>query len=127
MKIRIYLAGWSEETAYRREVHKKYEKDFDIIDPMQYVGCPHQQIVSIDKCQIIASDVLVAYIIQPSYGTVMEVCFAYDHNKIVYIIDPSKRVRKDIWPSSHCHKFFETIDECFSSLKKFRWKTLHME
>jgi len=116
-KLRIYLAGYTLQKEYRRIVHEKYDSDFDILDPLLLVPQNHDKLPSLDKSLIISSDILVAYITQPSWGTAMEIIFAYDHNKLVVIIDPTEQIRKDKWVKFHCYRFFNSIEECFETLK----------
>lgn len=121
-KLKIYLAGYTGETEYREIVHYDYEQDFNIIDPMSDGSRPLPKIPSLDKYLIMKSDVVVAYIVKPSFGTSMEICFAYDNNKLVFVIDPTEQIRKDIWVSFHTHRFFDSIESCFTTLKEFDGK-----
>jgi len=116
-KWRIYLAGFSLETEYRKIVHEKYGLDFDLVDPLLFVHNDHNKLPSTDKFLITTCHILVAYIRVISWGTAMEIIFAYDRNKLVFIIDPSEQIRKDYWVQHHCHRFFSSIDDCFLTLK----------
>jgi hypothetical protein len=116
-KWRIYLAGFTLEKEYRRIVHEKYGSDFDIVDPMLSTPIGYKKIPSTDKFLIMTCPILVAYTMIASWGTAMEIVFAYDRNKLVFIIDPTEQIRKDKWVHFHCHRFFDSIDDCFLSLK----------
>jgi hypothetical protein len=116
-KFRIYLAGYTLEKEYRRIVHEKYGSDFDIVDSVLDVPENYPKLPSVDKFLISTCQILVAYIRECSWGTAMEIIFAYDHNKLVFIIDPAEQIRKDYWVKFHCHKFFSSIDDCFLTLK----------
>jgi len=114
---RIYLAGYTKETEYRRIVHENYGVYFDIVDPLILTPQTYVRVPSADKFLITTCHILVAYIRECSFGTSMEILFAYDRNKLVFIIDPTGQIRKDKWVKFHCHRFFDSIDECFLTLK----------
>jgi len=116
-KLRIYLAGYTLEKEYRRIVHEKYGPDFDIVDPVMLTPENYPKIPSTDKFLITTCQILVAYIRECTWGTAMEIIFAYDRNKLVFIIDPTEQIRKDKWINFHCHRFFNSIDDCFLTLK----------
>ena len=116
-KLRIYLAGYTLEKEYRRIVHEKYSSDFDIVDPVILTPKNYAKLPSADKFLITTCQILVAYIRECTWGTAMEIIFAYDRNKLVFIIDPTEQIRKDYWVKFHCHRFFSCIDDCFLTLK----------
>lgn len=70
------------------------EKGVEILDPMRrdFRGREDDAVTEIvcgDKDDIDASDVLLVYFDKPSVGTSMEVLYAWEHNKVVIIIDAS--------------------------------------
>jgi len=62
-------------------------------------------------------DVLVAMMNRYSAGTIMEIRAAYELDKPVYIIDPGKTMRRDIWLRYHANLFFDDIESCFNFLE----------
>jgi len=117
-KLGIYLAGYTLETEYRKTVHEKYGSDFNIKDPLLLTPQDHEKLPHLDKVLIMTCDILVAYVTKATWGTAMEIIFAYDNNKLVFIIDPTEQIRKDKWVKFHCHRFFDSIDDCFETLKR---------
>jgi len=116
-KLRIYLAGYTLEKEYRRIVHEKYDPDFTIVDPVIINPKNYINVPSIDKSLILTCPIFVAYVVQCTWGTSMEIIFAYDKNRLVFIIDPTEQIRKDYWVHFHCHRFFNSIRDCFETLK----------
>jgi nucleoside 2-deoxyribosyltransferase len=132
-KLRIYLAGRAFETTYRKSVKKQYGDDFDLIDPMiengvfvdtdkmkiHHNGATVESIVETDKHLINNCDILVAYINQYTAGTMMEILYAYQLNKPVYlIVTPDKNFENDIWLSYHSDNIFYNINECYDYIIK---------
>jgi len=128
-KLRIYTAGCTEEIEYRRIVHESYDQYFDIVDPLTLTwkkldesniskNLYHTYIVTRDKKLILSCHVLVAYVKKCSWGTTMEILWAHSNGIPVFLIDPTKQVRKDGWVEFHVSKVFDSIDECFEHMKK---------
>jgi nucleoside 2-deoxyribosyltransferase len=120
--ISIYLAGHVGETEYRRYVNEKYCNMFKINDPLQLIeirpNITRDEIVREDKSLIFESYILVAYIQKPTFGTIMEVIYAFEHDIPVYVINPGYTFKNDIWLSYHTKKFFNDIDSCFSFINE---------
>jgi len=126
LKLRIYLAGWSGESEYRRYTKEKYDENFDLVDPMTItrnqvlekigMNCYETFIVMRDKKLILSCDILVAYITRTSFGTIFEMGYAYEHGIPIYVIDPNKQFRNEPWLSFHTKYFFNSIDDCFNYL-----------
>jgi nucleoside 2-deoxyribosyltransferase len=135
-KHTIYLAGASFETEYRAICEERYGSVFNLIDPMKHefkmidgsglerdpktmrVKNPTKELISniveIDKDKINKSCFLVAYVQQPTFGTVMEISYAYERGMPVFVINPNGKWKKDVWLSYHCDfQIFDSIDECF--------------
>jgi len=125
-RITAYLAGWSKEFGYRKIVKDKYGDKVNVIDPMTIdhfqvidnVGKNEYAtyIIRRDKKLIDKSDILVAYIkIGATYGTIMEIMYAYERGIPVYVIDPTAgmEITDDAWVRFHCKKRFNSIEECF--------------
>jgi len=128
LKLTIYLAGYSGDTEYREFVEKNWGENLNLINPMnithleviedigknEYSTC----IVRRDKKLILSSDILVAFLSEhsPSFGTTMEIIYAYENGIPVYVIDGTKGMSKynDAWVKFHTKKSFDTITECFN-------------
>lgn len=125
-KLTIYLAGYSKESEYRRIVKEKYGQFFTLIDPMDFeieqvvksmaVEDACHLVIRRDKEMIIGSDILVAYINRPSFGTIMEIMFAYMNNIPVYIINENGQWINDLWLYYHATELFNSIESCFTYL-----------
>lgn len=127
MKLKVYLGGWAEEKEYRKEVTKKYNDKFILLDPMtishleviEKIGINEYDtyIVRRDKKMILESDILVVYMkVGPTFGSVMEIMFAYNNGIPVYIIDPTEGMKyaSNAWVKFHTKKSFSNIDDCFN-------------
>ena len=124
MKLTVYLGGWSQELEYRRIVKEYCGDKVDLIDPMtitwpevnEKIGenCNYVYIVQRDKKLILQSDILVAYINRLSFGTIMEIMFAYDHGVPVYVICDNDQFLDDAWLLFHSTKQFRKIEDCFN-------------
>jgi nucleoside 2-deoxyribosyltransferase len=143
MKPKIYLAGPGYELDYRYYCKNKYSEFFDLYDPMRdgedeiykKNGLTLQDalndrsiitkdmarlIVEKDKQEIKQSDILLAYLNEPTFGTSMEIVFGYSCNKYIYTINPNKKWICDPWLSYHSNGLFETIDGCFNHLLEYK-------
>ena len=125
-KKTIYLAGYSKELEYRRIVKEKYSEHFHLIDPMDFeieklaktmdVENASHLVITRDKEMIIGSDILVAYVNRPSFGTMMEIMFAFMNGIPVYIINENKEWLNDFWLYYHATELFTSIELCFEYL-----------
>lgn len=136
----IYLAGYTGEFSYREYCLTKYSEKFTLIDPISQndivVAADHgidlrhvtsnglkvcnevrDFIVEEDKRLIQLSDYLIAYVEIKTFGTIMEIVYAYENDIPVYIINPSMEFENDIWLSYHTEKIFNNIDDCFEHLE----------
>lgn len=119
MKIQIYLSGKKEECRYRDYVKKNYSF-LNLFDPIEEVDSKidsYEQIVINDKISIENSDLLVAYIRELSFGTIMEIHHAWNFQIPVYVINPGKEYVDDVWLKYHTTRFFDNINECFDYIK----------
>jgi len=126
MKTVIYMAGTISQHKYRREIKKQYGNIYDIIDPFDYNKinninindlCMHDkiQIVNIDKSNIDKCDIIIANVSDgPTFGTVMEIMYAYENDKLIYVIDTTNKYHNDIWLSAHADYIFESIFDCWN-------------
>jgi len=123
---KIYLSGHIKELDYRRVCKEKYSDKFIFIDPVNFIveemieGLTIEEasdnIVKFDKAAILLCDIFVAWIEKPTFGTIMEIIFAFDHGIPVYIINENKQFMKDFWLYYHCNELFNSIDSCFEYL-----------
>jgi len=118
MKLpRVYLAGHYFEKEYRRYVSKEYSSHFKIILPIEIDYKKYWKIVvQHDKRQIRRCDIVVVFLRKPTFGTIMEIMYAYMKKKPVYFINPNRMYINDVWVKYHVKKSFFSIDECFQFL-----------
>jgi len=123
MKLTVYLSGYTQEIEYRKTAKEYCGDKLDLIDPMDITGaevikqigenCDYVYIVQRDKRLILRSDILVAYIRNYSFGTIMEIMFAFDHGIPVYVVCDKDQFLDDAWLLFHSTKQFRKIEECF--------------
>lgn len=130
--LRIYLAGSTAEVDYRTYCEENFSKKLDLRNPLkneeEILGFDVLEILSgersltnkevskivvYDKKIIESCDIIVAFIRKYSAGTCMEILHAWNNQIPVYIIDPSKNFRNDVWIKYHTTKAFDSIDDCF--------------
>jgi nucleoside 2-deoxyribosyltransferase len=122
-KPRVYLAGTYNEHKYRETIKRIYSDLIECIDPFEYVdqNTPGGDIVENDLNLIDSCDTLIAYITRPTFGTIMEIMYAGNNDKHVYIINPEKTYFNDPWLTYHSIKIFDNINDCVTeALKNFR-------
>jgi len=128
MARRIYLAGpitgrtdadcygWRE-----RAQALLSEFGFEVLSPMcrDFRGREegHEaEIVEGDKADIDKSDILFAHCDRPSYGTTMEIHYAWERGKIVVIVIPPGSP-KSPWLTYHSKARFSSIEDAVAFLK----------
>ena len=122
--MKIYLAGPifqcedHECINWREEVKNSLDK-IEVIDPMvrdyrKTTNKDFKEIVESDKAEVDASDILLAYCTKPSAGTSMEVLYAWENGKKVYVITENGETSP--WLLYHSHKVFKSIDEAIKYL-----------
>ncbi len=130
--VRVYLAGSIWETNYREYTTKTFGDKLQLLDPIKENGVnvdsinnvverskENWEIVELDKELIDYSDVFVAFIKGWTAGTLMEVMYAYQKQKPIYIItDPREVLHHDVWLSYHTTQNFFNIDDCFNHILK---------
>lgn len=95
------------------------------LDPMvrDYRGIEDaniKEIVELDKKDIQNSDILLVNAVRPSWGTAMEVMYAYMHGKPCIAFTEPKSIKVDTvagnhvspWVQYHCEVFFTLEDAC---------------
>jgi len=127
-KFTIYLAGYSNDREYRKEVIDKYGQLIDFIDPMCITWQDVNEnvnpnvsdiwLIKRDKKLIDSCDIMVAKIEYLPYGeiqigTIMEIMYAFDHGIPVFLISSEPKILNNAWLKFHYKKGFGSIDECF--------------
>jgi nucleoside 2-deoxyribosyltransferase len=90
--VKVYLAGPinacsdAQVIAWREDAKLGIRRDFAVLDPADrdFRGVEHENVESIvtgDKADIDTSDVVLAMCWQPSYGTAMELLYAWQRGR----------------------------------------------
>lgn len=119
----VYLAGpingQSDAAAkdWRSYVVANY--DGSLLDPMvrDCRGLEDERvsdIVEMDKRDILVSDAVLAYCPQPSYGTAMEIMFAWLAGKKVVVVIPDGPVSP--WVRYHASLVVDSLDEALGAV-----------
>lgn len=116
---KVYLAGPifqcdDHECITWRDKVKENLSGYVFLDPMQrdYRGVTDQfvsDIVEGDKNDIDSADILLVNHVKPSVGTSMEILYAWERKKEIYIISPSNE--NSPWLIYHSTKIFHSINE----------------
>jgi len=119
---RVYLSS----TLYTDKPHDTWRTEFESIFRRRYMDVefvnPHDiiskdpLIVLKDKKDIDSCKFVVAYIARKTIGTSMEILYAHDFNKLVYVIDPMNQLKEDPWLVYHSHGIFDNIHTCADCL-----------
>lgn len=127
--MKVYLAGPIFECedheciAWRQEVKKRLA-GFVVVDPMEttdYRGetdSHYREIVELDKARIDACDILLVNCIKPSIGTAMEILYAWQQGKRVYVVCRDNPVNP--WLLYHAEKTFPSIEAVVSYLQHYK-------
>ena len=123
--MRIYLAGpifqcEDHECIDWREEAKVKLDGFEVIDPMErdYRGVTnenHKNIVEDDKALIDTCDALLVNHLKPSVGTSMEILYAWERDKKVYLICEDGEVSP--WLLYHATKIFKSQLDALEYIK----------
>ena len=77
------------------------------------------EIVTLDKKDIIEADILLVNATKPSWGTAMEVLFGFEQHKIIVCFTGSDNEKDwNPWLGYHCTKLTKTLDEAITYIKK---------
>jgi nucleoside 2-deoxyribosyltransferase len=93
----------------------------DTLDPMRrdYRGREAEsvdEIVELDKEDVLACDALLVYYDKPSVGTSMEILFAWEHRRPVVLVNKSDAPLSP-WLVYHSRHIVSTLDEAITILK----------
>lgn len=128
--IKIYLAG----TIYKEEPDSTWKTNFiDILsnnrtdnnyiflDPEpEFEGVNHAMVAR-DKEMIQECDIFVAYIQRASFGTSMEIFYAYQlQTKPVLVINPNLKFFEDLWLTYHSHYRYIKLELCAEYIKEMK-------
>ncbi len=125
--MRIYLAGpifqcEDHEAIAWREAAKAEFDGFEVIDPMErdYRGATDEnckKIVEEDKALIETCDILLVNHLKPSVGTSMEILYAWERDKKVYLICEDGEVSP--WLLYHSTRIFKSQEDAFQHIRRF--------
>lgn len=129
--MKIYLAGnikdnEKEAESWRRKLKAQFPFNLILfIDPLERNRINKSfkidfyrpnEIVRLDKQDILNSDIVLAKVDKPTFGTAMEICFAYE-NKIPVIL-VSKIEDMSPWLKYHVDKIFEKESDAVKWIMK---------
>lgn len=129
MEKTIYLCGGikdlslKEQTEWRDTATKELYPRFKILNPMRRNFRDNEfqsqnEIVSLDKKDVIDSDIILVNGTKPSWGTSMEIMFAHERNKIVVVFTGKKYEYASPWVAYHATKVFEKLDDAIKYIKE---------
>jgi len=135
----IYLAGHSIEFEYRKYCIDNYSDEFVLLDPIGRsldvlkkndwdvdkiasgeISIADEDIAFIveeDKKDILKCDYLLAYVKKPTFGTVMEIMYAYEKYIPIIAVNPNGDWKGDIWLKYHACVIVNTLDEAFEYIQ----------
>lgn len=123
----IYLAGpingcTDDEAHTWREVAKRDYPEYLFVDPMRrdYRGAEDENVENIvhgDLDDIDVADIFLANCWRPSWGTAMEVFYAFNRPMLTYVILPED-ARVSPWLRYHSHGIFHSIEEAMTHIKE---------
>ena len=123
--MRIYLAGpifqcEDHEAIVWREAAKANLDGFEVIDPMErdYRGATdenHKRIVEDDKALIDGCDILLVNHLKPSVGTSMEILYAWERGKKIYLICEDGEISP--WLLYHATRIFKTQQDALDHIR----------
>lgn len=128
----IYLAGpikdctWEQKTEWRNEVKEFLGKfGFEFSDPMEFEAsiteCTQtpremgKKLVQVDLEHIGKSEIILANMWKISIGTIMELVYASQLHKNVYVVCEKKY--ESLWLLAHCDRVFRTLPEAVNYIK----------
>ena len=120
--MHLYLAGGIFELTktkrqnWRNKATQKLKKHYIIIDPTKQLFTGKElehrdEIIKNDKRNILKADILLVNATQPSWGTAMEILFAYENHKIIIAYTNKPYERTSPWLAYHATIITKTLDE----------------
>ena len=124
----IYLGGGimnlttNEANEWRIEATKKLIFNFNILNPMRrnFRDSEFQsqnEIVQLDKNDIVNSDILLVNGTKPSWGTAMEMLFAFERHKIIVVFTGDDFGKTSPWVAFHATRVTKTLEEAIEYIK----------
>jgi len=122
---RVYLARTFSvsDPKYKYPVHVKshFSGVLDFVDPLDYKDAPNwrknpEEIVSFDKNLIDECDIFVAFINQPTFGTLGELHYAHNKDMMTYVINGNGVHMNDPWLKYIVDGMYEDTDKCYYDL-----------
>lgn len=126
MNTTIYLAGpingCTDEQANDWRTYVKENWDGSTLDPMRrdYRGREDEcvdEIVELDKVDVEQCGIFLANCPQPSYGTAMEIFYAWQARKPVIVIHPADKAVSP-WIRYHSDTVVHSLDEALSAARR---------
>ena len=131
--MKLYLAGpinditGAEAAGWRDRVRQSLADLVDVSNPLDR-DVPSarddafKNIVEGDKLELDASDVVLAYCSQPSYGTAMEILYCWERSIPILVVLPPDQVVSP-WVRYHATEIHNGLDSALESVR-FRAGTL---
>ena len=121
--VKIYLAGallnYEEEAPkWRAYVKEKLGHKVIYLDPIEEsaIGKNSSDIINQDKQMISMSDIVLVDWAKISAGTSMEIIYAWENDKTIYVIDSGAPI--SIWVEYHATEIFESVDDAIDRIAK---------
>ncbi len=118
--MKIYLAGTTDETTYRKKVHDFVfnSDEVKIIDPMIVVdqNASSLEIVETDIELISICDLLIVIINRYTAGSIMEMVYAKFVDIPVYAIISSDKIANDPWLIEHYSERYTIVEQCLERI-----------
>jgi len=126
---KIYLCGKIQDLTteqannWREIVINKLNGKYICLNPMRrnFRDCEFQsqnEIVQLDKNDIINSDVILVNATKPSWGTAMEILFAFERHKIIIAFTGGSYKQTSPWVAFHSTRICKTMDEALEYIIK---------
>lgn len=124
----IYLCGGIKDLSIKDQIEwRDKSRDqlwprFNILNPMRRNFRDDEfqsqnEIVSLDKKDIIESDILLVNATKPSWGTAMEIMFAFARHKIIITFTGDDYKNASPWVAFHSTRVCKTLDEAIKYIK----------
>lgn len=123
-KIKIYLAGTiyddGPDAIWKSSLINHFEGDsrFLFYDPKPQLET-EQYMVLKDKSEIRNCDIFVAYMQLPTVGTSMEILYAYENQKPVFVINPNGSLFNNLWLEYHMTIMCNGVSDCANHIVKY--------
>ena len=124
----IYLCGGikdlsvKDQTEWRDSATSQLYPRFKILNPMRRNFRDDEfqsqnEIVNLDKADIMESDIILVNGTKPSWGTSMEILFAFIKHKNVVVFTGTEYKDVSPWVAFHATRICKTMDEAIKYIK----------